>query len=176
MKHCKMFLCSRSNSRQILMALYHPRCGQITANQRAIRSKESSPYWRAGLFMLGPRRDSRHLRLFIRLPRVEVSRITRIRETFWMLVCRKHGLRTMSMVVGGLLAEVVLSMAIRRRYRSKLKRGEKQLRPRKKDRGRPLGKNKTMSRGWPQTGKRSPPDRDSRIIAQSRTHGSTALQ
>jgi len=176
--HCKMFLCNRLSSRQILMVLCHPRCGQITTNQPAIHSKGSSPCWRAGLRMLGPRRDSRLLRRFIRLPRVAAIKTIRVRETSWMLVCRKHGLRTLFMAVLSLPAGPVLSMATSWSYRSKLKRKERQLRPRKKDRGRPLGRSETMPRGWPLIEQKSPPppEEDSKIIVQSRTHGSTALQ
>ena len=132
-----MSLCSRSSSRQILMALSHPRCGQITTNQRAICSKGSSPCWRAGLLMLGPRRDSRHLKGFLKSTRLEVINIIRARWIHWRRFCRKDVLQTRFTAALGLL-ERLPSPATNQNYRGRFTRERKQQRLRSKDRRRRL--------------------------------------
>ena len=161
-----MSLCSRSSSRQILMALCHPRCGLLTTNQEAMRSKGSSPYLRAGLLMLGPRKDSRHLWIFIKRKRVEVINIIRIRGTNWRRFCKRNRLQIGFTAASGLL-ERSLSLVTNQSYRGKLTRERKH--PRKKDGKQRFEMNKLLHRGWP-------PDKRLKTTVQSRMHGSIAPQ
>jgi hypothetical protein len=172
-----MSLCSRSSSRQILTAPCHPRCGQITTHQQAFHAKGSSPCWRAGLLMLGPRRDSRHSRRFIRLPRVGVINIIRVPESRWMSFCRKDGQRTIFTAVPlGPLGGLALT-ATNLSYRSRLTREGKQLRPHKTDKGQPLGRSGTLHKSRLLTRRKEPPpDKGSMITAQNRVHGMIAPQ
>lgn len=169
------------------MALCRPRCGLITTNQEAMRSKESSPYWRAGLLMLGPQRDSRPLLTFTKPPRVEVVNIIQLRGIHWRRICKRNGLRTRFTAVSDLL-ERPPSLVTNRRYRGKFTRENKQLQPRKKDTERRLahqqhhGLRHRDRQGTPISRMRyltgtEPPllDRDATTTAQSRTLGSIGL-